>query len=57
MPQPRNDSHSRRVLVIERSLDAPISHLWKRLEREGRNAIQTVRGIGYQFAPTAEANL
>lgn len=39
----------------ERSLDVHISHLRKKLEREDRILIRTIRGVGYQFASGPEA--
>lgn len=35
----------------ERSLDVHISHLRKKLERDDRPLIRTVRGVGYQLIP------
>jgi two-component system response regulator CpxR len=42
--------HQRKSTPYERSLDVHISHLRKKLERQNRNPIQTIRGVGYQFA-------
>jgi two-component system, OmpR family, response regulator CpxR len=42
--------HQRPASPFERSLDVHISHLRRKLEREGRTPIRTVRGAGYQFA-------
>lgn len=47
--------YQRKATPYERSLDVHISHLRKKLERENRNPIQTVRGVGYQFVWDAEA--
>jgi two-component system response regulator CpxR len=47
--------HQRKPTPYERSLDVHISHLRRKLERNGRTPIQTVRGVGYRFAPLAEA--
>ena len=47
--------YQRKATPYERSLDVHISHLRKKLERENRNPIQTVRGVGYQFVWGAEA--
>jgi two-component system response regulator CpxR len=44
----------RRSTPYDRSLDVHISHLRRKLERDARTPIRTVRGIGYQFAPAAE---
>jgi two-component system response regulator CpxR len=43
--------YQRRATPYERSLDVHISHLRKKLERDERSLIRTVRGVGYQFAP------
>ena len=43
--------YQRRATPYERSLDVHISHLRKKLEREDRPLIRTVRGVGYQFTP------
>src|ERR1035441_8856688 len=43
--------YQRRATPYERSLDVHISHLRKKLERENRSLIRTIRGVGYQFAP------
>jgi two-component system response regulator CpxR len=45
--------YQRRATPYERSLDVHISHLRKKLERDERAIIRTVRGVGYQFAPAA----
>ena len=47
--------HQRKSTPYERSLDVHISHLRKKLERGSRNPIQTIRGVGYQFAIGGEA--
>jgi two-component system, OmpR family, response regulator CpxR len=47
--------YQRRSTPYERSLDVHISHLRKKLEREDRTPIRTIRGVGYQFAPTPGA--
>jgi two-component system response regulator CpxR len=43
--------YQRRATPYERSLDVHISHLRKKLEREDRPLIRTIRGVGYLFAP------
>jgi two-component system response regulator CpxR len=43
--------HQRELTPFERSLDVHISHLRKKLESADRPLIQTVRRIGYLFAP------
>lgn len=43
--------YQRPATPYERSLDVHISHLRKKLERDNRSLIRTVRGVGYQFAP------
>jgi two-component system response regulator CpxR len=43
--------YQRRATPYERSLDVHISHLRKKLERDERSLIRTIRGVGYQFAP------
>ena len=43
--------YHRRATPYERSLDVHISHLRKKLEREERSLIRTIRGVGYQFTP------
>lgn len=43
--------HQRKSTPYERSLDVHISHLRKKLEHNQRTPIQTVRGVGYQYAP------
>jgi len=43
--------YQRRSTPYERSLDVHISHLRKKLERNGRTPIRTIRSVGYQFAP------
>jgi len=47
--------HQRKSTPYERSLDVHISHLRRKLERDDRTPIQTIRGVGYQFAPAGEA--
>ena len=42
--------YQRRATPYERSLDVHISHLRKKLERDERSLIRTIRGVGYQFA-------
>jgi two-component system, OmpR family, response regulator CpxR len=46
--------HQRRSTPYERSLDVHISHLRKKLARDGVTPIRTIRGVGYQFAPASE---
>jgi len=41
--------YQRRATPYERSLDVHISHLRKKLERDDRSLIRTIRGVGYQF--------
>ena len=41
--------YQRRATPYERSLDVHISHLRKKLERDERAVIRTIRGVGYQF--------
>jgi two-component system response regulator CpxR len=48
--------YQRTPTPYERSLDVHISHLRKKLERDDCTPIQTIRGIGYQFTPVAEAD-
>jgi len=43
--------YQRPATPYERSLDVHISHLRKKLERDGSTPIRTIRGSGYQFAP------
>ncbi|SPE33249.1 DNA-binding response regulator in two-component regulatory system with CpxA [Candidatus Sulfopaludibacter sp. SbA6] len=43
--------YQRRSTPYERSLDVHISHLRKKLEREERTLIRTIRGVGYVFSP------
>jgi two-component system, OmpR family, response regulator CpxR len=43
--------YQRPATPYERSLDVHISHLRKKLERNGETPIRTIRGAGYQFAP------
>ncbi len=43
--------YQRRATPFERSIDVHISHLRKKLERQGRSMILTVRGVGYLFSP------
>jgi two-component system response regulator CpxR len=47
--------YQRKSTPYERSLDVHISHLRKKLERQNRSLIQTIRGVGYQFASGTEA--
>jgi two-component system response regulator CpxR len=42
--------YQRPATPYERSLDVHISHLRKKLERDERSLIRTIRGVGYQFA-------
>jgi len=42
--------YQRRATPYERSLDVHISHLRKKLERDERSLIRTIRGVGYQFS-------
>lgn len=46
--------YQRKSTPYERSLDVHISHLRKKLERQDRNLIQTIRGVGYQFSAGTE---
>jgi two-component system response regulator CpxR len=46
--------YQRKSTPYERSLDVHISHLRKKLERQDRNPIQTIRGVGYQFSAATE---
>src|SRR5580698_1069318 len=46
--------YQRKSTPYERSLDVHISHLRKKLERQNRNLIQTIRGVGYQFTSGPE---
>jgi two-component system response regulator CpxR len=46
--------YQRKATPYERALDVHISHLRKKLERENRSLIQTIRGVGYQFTSGAE---
>ena len=41
--------HHREPTAYERSIDVHISHLRKKLEREGELLIRAVRGVGYLF--------
>jgi two-component system, OmpR family, response regulator CpxR len=41
--------YQRPATPYERSLDVHISHLRKKLERDDRSVIRTIRGVGYQF--------
>ena len=45
--------YQRETRPYERSLDVHVSHLRKKLEQKGAGLIQTVRGVGYVFAPGA----
>ena len=45
--------YQRESTPYERSLDVHISHLRKKLEREERTLIRTIRGVGYVFTPAA----
>lgn len=42
--------HQRPASPFERSLDVHISHLRRKLERDGQTPIRTIRGAGYQFS-------
>jgi two-component system response regulator CpxR len=46
--------YNRKSTPFDRAMDMHISHLRKKLECGGRVLIKTVRGVGYQFARTAE---
>jgi two-component system response regulator CpxR len=46
--------YQRESTPYERSLDVHISHLRKKLDGADRTLIQTVRGVGYLFAPKME---
>lgn len=41
--------YQRETTPYERSLDVHVSHLRKKIEREGKSLIQTVRGAGYRM--------
>lgn len=41
--------YQRETNPYERSLDVHVSHLRKKIEREGKSLIQTVRGAGYRM--------
>ena len=41
--------YQRKSTPYERSLDVHISHLRKKLERDNRSVIRTIRGVGYTF--------
>ena len=45
--------YQRRATPYERSLDVHISHLRKKLEKDGHARIRTIRGVGYLFSPGA----
>lgn len=47
--------YQRQSTPYERGLDVHISHLRKKLEVAEKPLIRTIRGIGYQFAPTEDA--
>jgi two-component system response regulator CpxR len=47
--------YQRKSTPYERALDVHISHLRKKLERQKRNLIQTIRGVGYLFTSGTEA--
>ncbi len=47
--------HQRPSTPYERSLDVHISHLRKKLEQGNQVLIRTIRGVGYHFATSAEA--
>jgi two-component system response regulator CpxR len=46
--------YNRKASPFDRAMDMHISHLRKKLECPDRELIKTVRGVGYQFARTAE---
>jgi two-component system response regulator CpxR len=46
--------YNRKSTPFDRAMDMHISHLRRKLECGGRVLIKTVRGVGYQFARTAE---
>jgi two-component system response regulator CpxR len=48
--------YQRKSTPYERSLDVHISHLRKKLERQNRNLIQTIRGVGYRFSAGTEVS-
>ena len=43
--------YQRQATPFERSVDVHVSHLRKKLERNDRELIRTVRGVGYLFCP------
>jgi len=49
--------HQRPSTPYERSLDVHISHLRKKIEQGNQVLIRTVRGVGYQFMTSTEAEL
>jgi two-component system, OmpR family, response regulator CpxR len=49
--------HQRPSTPYERSLDVHVSHLRKKIEQGSQVLIRTVRGVGYQFTVTSEAQL
>lgn len=46
--------YQRETTPYERSLDVHVSHLRKKIEREGKSLIQTVRGAGYRMISAGE---
>jgi two-component system response regulator CpxR len=47
--------YQREASPYERSIDVHVSHLRRKLEHKGHSVIRTVRGIGYLFCASAEA--
>ena len=41
--------YHRQAMPYERAIDVHVSHLRKKLERQGHSMIRTVRGVGYLF--------
>jgi two-component system response regulator CpxR len=52
--QPAEALYNRKSTPFDRAMDMHISHLRRKLECGDRVLIKTVRGVGYQFARTAE---
>jgi two-component system response regulator CpxR len=46
--------YNRKASPFDRAMDMHVSHLRKKLQCGGRDLIKTVRGVGYQFARSAE---
>jgi two-component system, OmpR family, response regulator CpxR len=44
--------YNRKTTPFDRSIDMHISHLRRKLERDERTLIKTIRGVGYQFCRT-----